>query len=75
MCDCIETTNKYLKENYPELNTQIYVPIALFRNDSGSPSYHKVVIETEKLDDKKRKKPIVLFASYCPFCGEKYGNP
>jgi len=71
MCDCIEMTNKDLKENHPEFNTRVHVPI-VFNFKDGVCKESKAMIVTEKLDDKKRIKPIKLFASYCPFCGEKY---
>ena len=33
------------------------------------------MIETMKLDEKKRGKPIKVFATFCPFCGSKYPEP
>jgi len=33
----------------------------------------KCVIHTMKVDDKKRGKPPSMLASFCPFCGERYG--
>ena len=71
MCNCIEMTNKDLKENYPEYNTRIHVPI-VFNFEKQIYREPKALIVTEKLDDSKRKKPIKLFATYCPFCGEMY---
>jgi len=59
MCDCIATTNAFLKDR----NTQILVPMF---------GPQRPFVETVKLDDKKRGKPAMMFASNCPFCGEKY---
>jgi hypothetical protein len=70
MCDCIKMTNDGLKE-HPEWNTQVLVPIT-FSMKNGGLKADRLAVATEKLDDKKRQKPITLFASYCPFCGEKY---
>lgn len=71
MCDCIEMTNKDLQENHIEFNTRIHIPI-VFDFKNGLCKEPQAMIVTEKLDDKKRVKPIKLFASYCPFCGKKY---
>ncbi len=34
----------------------------------------RAVIGTEKVDSRKRGKPPVMLASFCPFCGLKYGQ-
>ena len=73
MCNCIEETNKSLKEEHAEWNTMLNIPIS-FNYHTGQMHTLKVIISTMKLDDKKRQKPITLFASYCPFCGEKYDS-
>ena len=62
MCDCIEQTNEALKEH----NTRLVVPFML----DGSPG--RVLIETDKIDTKKRTRKIKLHANYCPFCGVGY---
>lgn len=65
MCNCIEITNKALVEK--DLNTQLSIAFSL------KPEVpHKVIIATEKIDQKNRKKPITLIPSFCPFCGKKY---
>lgn len=63
MCNCIETINKDLKENHPEWNTQIMRPFI---------GPNVAFVEATKLDEKKRVKPKTIFATHCPFCGEKY---
>ena len=68
MCDCIENVNKKLSEK--NVNTKIKVPLLL--NMDMSSQSAKVQIVTEKEDPNVRKKPISLFSSYCPFCGEAY---
>ena len=68
MCDCIEAVNKKLSEK--NVNTQIKVPLLLNSNMSAQGS--KVQIVTEKENSDVRKKPISVFSSYCPFCGEQY---
>lgn len=62
MCNCINTTNALLKEHNGQLVCTLF----------GEPS--RVVIETIKLDPKKRGKSPAMLASYCPFCGEEYST-
>lgn len=59
MCGCIEDVNKLLAEH----NTTLVLPILGKR---------RPFIETDKIESKKRGKPPLMQASFCPFCGEKY---
>lgn len=68
MCNCIEAVNGKLSEK--NLNTKIKVPLLL--NEDMSAQGSKVQIVTEKENSDVRKKPISVFSSYCPFCGEAY---
>lgn len=73
MCNCIEETNKILKEEHPEWNTELDIPFSW--DKKGTLSADRVTISTMKIDPDRRpknKKPARLFATYCPFCGEKY---
>jgi hypothetical protein len=66
MCDCINETHK--SEIRTKYHTDLCITIPL---KPGIVS--KVIIKTEVAwDAPKRTKPIMLIASYCPFCGEKY---
>jgi hypothetical protein len=65
MCDCIETTNKHLAE----FNTKIELPLW---TSSGA---RRPFVLTMKVDEKKRGRPRMIFASCCPFCGERYAEP
>jgi hypothetical protein len=58
--DCIKRINEQLKEH----NTQISVALSL--TDPGRELIH---VGTSKADLSSRKKPMSMFASYCPFCG------
>ena len=62
MCDCNQQMTSALKEH----NANLDIPMTI----SGHGS--KVVIKTRKRDSKKRGSLPLLFATYCPFCGEKY---
>lgn len=61
MCDCIAKMNERLREHNGVLVTTLF----------GTP---KAVIGTEKLDSKKRQRPPVTIASFCPYCGEEYAK-
>lgn len=69
MCECVKTINKKLDEK--GLNTVIDVPFQL-NSDLSTASTQRVSIVTAKKDRSVRKRPTSVFASYCPFCGEKY---
>jgi hypothetical protein len=62
MCNCIETADSHLAE----YNTKIELPLW---TSSGQ---RRPFVQTIKLDEKKRGKPQAIFASYCPFCGDRY---
>ena len=62
MCKCIDEVNVLLKNH----NTRLIVPFML----DGSAG--RVIVETIKIDTKKRGKAMRLHATYCPFCGERY---
>lgn len=59
MCDCMDTVNVKLAEH----NTKIELPWF-------GPQLPRII--TMKADQKKRGKPMGIFATFCPFCGEKY---
>lgn len=58
-CDCIKDVDEHLSSH----NTKIELPMF---------GLQRPFITTRKLDEKKRGKPMFIFASFCPFCGEKY---
>lgn len=67
MCNCIEEVNATLAAS--GRNTKLSQAIT-FRPPGSS-----LMIETEVIEKKRGSRPVVAFASYCPFCGEKYGVP
>jgi hypothetical protein len=72
MCRCREKTN----EKLAEYNAQIAVGFTASFEDGPvrKMGLAPPMIETEKLDKKKRGRPPILMASYCPFCGTKYDD-
>ena len=62
MCECHKKLNGLLEQYNTKLTLPIFGP-------------QRVIIETMKIDDKKRTKPKVLFATFCPFCGIAYPEP
>jgi hypothetical protein len=68
MCNCIEEVQKKLLET--GRNTMLDIPMSL--SPSHDLSANRVTISTCKRDEKKREKPLRMFASYCPFCGLPY---
>ena len=69
MCNCIELSTKALDET--GRNTALNVPISVdFKN--GKLCTPRLTVGVVKKDESKREKPTLIFATYCPFCGEKY---
>lgn len=64
MCDCMAEIDQKLAEK----NTQISKAI-VFR-----PPGERLMITTEIIAKKRGSRPVTLFATYCPFCGEAYGE-
>ena len=62
---CVANTDALLAEH----NTRLAVAI-----DFSGKGRELIQIATAKADDKVRRKPIAMFASYCPFCGVKLNS-
>ena len=62
MCGCISDVDNKLREYNSALVT------TLFANPE------RVVIQTGKVNEKRRGKPMAVVATYCPFCGERYAQ-
>lgn len=61
MCDCIEQVNNLLVEH----NAELVLPLFGER---------RPFIQTEKVNGKKRGRPPLMQASFCPFCGNQYDD-
>jgi hypothetical protein len=61
MCDCVKEVDAMLRDKNAVLVTTLF----------GDP---KVVIQTVKLEPRKRGSLPYMLASYCPFCGEAYAK-
>lgn len=70
MCDCRTKVDEKLVDH----NARIAISFEL--SDGDGPTRGMVLappsIEVEKIYKKKRGKPPILMANYCPFCGTKY---
>lgn len=60
-CNCIEELNKAMTPHNTEVCMTWY-PIT------------RPIIATMKIDSKKRGKPYLAVASFCPFCGKPYDD-
>lgn len=63
--DCIQRINEQLAEHNTRISTALSIP------DTTRELIH---ITTVKKDAGVRKKPMNLFASFCPFCGVSLGT-
>lgn len=58
-CNCITEVNAKLAEHNAEIVVTFY-------------PFVRPVIDTQKVDSKKRGKPPLAVATFCPFCGVRY---
>lgn len=64
MCDCILQTNEALKPYAAVLDTGLHF--------TTGRELAKVAIVRE---GGSKRSPVQLYASFCPFCGDKYDKP
>jgi len=57
-CDCVDQIDAKLADRNTKLNLEVFS--------------ERCVVESMKIDSKKRGAPVRVLASYCPFCGKKY---
>lgn len=63
-CECIQSVDAMLAEH----NTRIMLPIVLTSGRTPRP-----MIVTEQIETGRgKKKAVGMFATFCPFCGERY---
>lgn len=60
--DCMKKINSLLAPHNSELTP-------IFSFEDGMPE--RIAVMTSKVDEKKRGKPMMLYATFCPFCGVK----
>jgi hypothetical protein len=71
MCSCADVVNESLAKEGRRLS-RLYAPV-------GAAVLPHVLIATEPISLDERTTPVSrkkskVFASYCPFCGRKYGG-
>lgn len=65
MCECRAKMDEKLKAHNGRIALAILLPA------EGSDALRsRILVQTEKLDTKKRNAVPAVIASYCPFCGE-----
>lgn len=61
-CNCLDEVNNLLRpENY-----RVGFSVSLAGGDT------RVVLDVSKIEPRKGRKPPVLVATFCPFCGKEY---
>lgn len=65
MCKCIEEVDKQLAAK----NTRVQLKEAL--NMRSGTIREALMVPTEKINSRKRAGPINVFATFCPFCGNR----
>lgn len=67
MCDCTTEVDKQLAERGS--NTRLAFAMQV-TEDMGLK--YCLLVGVEKIDKSKRKPPMLVTATFCPFCGEKF---
>jgi len=65
-CSCMEAINDHLKPR----NTRLSVSFCLTGDRAGMDVLPMIMVE--KIDTKKRQRPMNVIPTFCPFCGTKY---
>lgn len=63
MCDCIDKVNAKLATR----NTRLVEAIVF-----GNRKAPTIMLQTEVVEKKRGAKPVSMFLTHCPFCGEEY---
>lgn len=63
MCDCVQKANDALAPHKTRLSGGVMMT-----------GRFVLCVATERTDMNKRKHPMNVFCSYCPFCGEHWPN-
>lgn len=64
MCDCFTRINEKLSPSNGRLATG-------FVFHRGGEAELSMLVQTEKIDTRSRKKPPHVLPTFCPFCGTK----
>lgn len=64
MCECIEKMNVKLAEHNGRVARAVQITATL-------DLVTRTVVQTEKVDESKRKRIPTVVATFCPFCGER----
>jgi len=64
MCDCISKVNRLLREHNTEIDAvSAWHPKGWIEE--------RLLVPTRRIDSKRRKGPMKVFASFCPMCGKE----
>jgi hypothetical protein len=67
-CNCFTKVNALLREH----NTAIDLTDTI--NMKSGNFERRMTVPTARIDTKKRKGPMRVFATFCPMCGVKYSQ-
>lgn len=70
-CECLKRINKELEEHNIRIALGLQLVESTTEKGWSADLHARIIVATEKIDPKSRKKPPILYASFCPFCGKK----
>jgi hypothetical protein len=65
MCDCMELVDKDLAQHGVQLNSNIL-------SEPRRAILQTIPLTPKPGEKRRRRRPPVVLATYCPFCGTKY---
>jgi hypothetical protein len=69
VCNCVTKVNKLLTEHNTVLDLVDTIDMKTGRLEA------RMTVPVRRLDPKKRKGAMRVFATYCPMCGKQYPEP
>jgi len=67
-CGCLDKVNKALAARNTVVETCFTMNFATGEQGEA------ILLQTAKVDPKKREKPLKVETNYCPWCGVKYAS-
>lgn len=66
MCNCVQLVNRELAKHNTHIDMVDTISMVTGQFEQ------RMAVPTARIDTRKRKGPMKVFATFCPMCGEEY---